>query len=223
MTDAYLEYFVNNIYSELLDGNFHWLELVFGTSISDKIKNSAVKSNIEKYQTAISEILENGNKDLSEATKQVVATEGIDLSGSAESLIESAATLLQKIKAGLDAGTITLSSYNDSAALILEKSLFEKGGKNGKLLSFASSDINVNTIKELVTGFGKQLDEVVDLETGAFKNELNSVIQYNPINNKYEIQGSFNEFITVLEKTFGTAIDRTSQEYIDALSAYNDS
>jgi hypothetical protein len=47
-------------------------------------------------------------------------------------------------------------------------------------------------------------------------------LSYNAASGNYEIQGTFNGFISALEKEFGVTIDRTSKQYVEAFKDFND-
>ena len=207
----------------------------FETTYSDDAARAAAieafnktidEGKISKYQAALGELLGyQSGQYLSEATKQISKTLKIDISNiedSAENSIHAAAQFLNTLANEIGKGSYTLEQYNQDAQSVLDKTLAQKSqGKS--LLDFASGDINSGALNSLAQTLGQKLTDIVNVETGEFKNAIfDTYLDYDAATNTYKITSSFEEFVEALNRQYGNVIDTTSIQYIEALNSWND-
>ena len=213
---------IDKIYTALLQANFKQLEdLGLKDLITPKMRDDALKANIQQYQTAITELLNGAIPALSAETEGALQ----EIGQNSNDVIAAAKAFLDQLANQIGKAGLTISAYNDSAAEVLEHTLNQSKLNSGKILiDFASEAITGDTIKELATSYGKKLTDIVDVTTGVFKDELlGSQLQFNAVTGAYDIQGSFDEFILALSSAFNTTIERGTKQYADALAAFNSS
>ena len=195
--------------------------------IRSQTEDSIIADKIGKYQSAISELLTyDADGYLSQETQNLASRMGIhldDIHDRADGAINAAEMFLSKLAAQIGKGQYTLEQYNQDAASILEKSITKQTlGKT--LLDFASEDdIGAGQLEGLANSLNIQLTNLVDVSTGVLKDEiLKEHLAFDKNTGTYKIKGSFANFVEALNNKYGKVIDTTSQEYIDALSAFND-
>ena len=218
------------IIEDLLKGEFSsFEELLSGHGyeniISKAIKLDAKKANIEQYKTAISELTSVGSI-ISEETQRAAKELNIsvdNVAAGSENAVVAAKTFLDTLASCIGQAGYTLNDFNSDAKALLDATLFNRGGKGGDMLDFAAGDITSDSLETLANKFGKRLTEIVDVSSGEVIGDLGKHLSYNVLTNKYEIQGTFDSFISALESQFQVTISRTSYEYLSALEAYNQS
>ena len=190
------------------------------------IYDSIYQADISAYQDAISDILQNGAISTLKASTVDAITRldgsNIQLAQSADQTIAAAKALLDTLAEKIGQGGYTLDSYNADAKAILEHTLFNQGGKQRKLLEFASGDITADSLESLANALNLQLTDLVDVTTGQIQSELQGHLGYDTNTGTYKITTSFEEFINAIQTQFNIVIDKQSKEYIKALSEYND-
>ena len=191
-----------------------------------KINDSIIQEKTSQYQNAISELLTySTDKYLSQATKTAANRLNINLDNlkdNAENAIVVAQEFLNELAQQIGKAGYTLEQYNQDASSILERTL--AGQTKGKaLLDFVSEDtIGVSQLEGLANTLGLQLNQLVNVATGEVTGILTDHLTFNTNTGTYEIQGSFESFIDALNKKYGNVIDKTSQQYIDALKSFNE-
>ena len=229
--ESYSETLFNNIWTELLKGNFEALnqslESAGVSEIGSETQDKSKEANIQQYINAIDEILNYSvSQYLSEATKTLITESNLsidEINNSIEGTIKAAVFFLNQLEDQLHSGKLTLEQYNSSVKSILDKTLFKNGGKQRTLLDFASNDINADSLETFANTLQLKLTDIIDVTTGQVTGGLDQFLSYDIATNTYKIQGTFDDFINALQIRFGIIIDKTSQAYIDILNTYNDS
>ena len=192
----------------------------------DSMMSDSISKITDKYSSIIEELVNFTSHDnLSQVPKSAeskLTIAGEDVTLSAENSLEAAVTFLKILAEQIGKAGYSLEDYNATAKSILDKTLFKKGGNTKALVDFASGEIGTDALESLANDFGIQLDQLVDVASGQIIGNMRHYLSYNAASGAYEIQGTFNGFISALEKEFGVTIDRTSKQYVEAFKNFND-
>ena len=215
-----------NVLEAQLSGMYGAEESIQKMLARQNIYDSIYQADISAYQDAIADILKNGATSTLKASTVDAITRlngsTVGLAQSADQTISAAKALLDTLAEKIGQGGYTLDSYNADAKSILERTLFNQGGKQRQLLEFASGDITADSLESLANALNLQLTDLVDVTTGKIKSDLQQHLEYDTNTGTYKIATSFEDFINAIQTQFNIVIDKQSKEYIKALSDYND-
>lgn len=212
------------LFNMAIEGNLDALALIFGETFTSERRTATIQGSIDKYNTAINELLSGSNTILSDTTIELLNKKdyySILIGKNGELLTENTTILGDAILDFYNSlkteGEATLEAINAQALAMASKNLgLDKISSTQGLLSY---ELDLNSLNNFANAHGAYLDSFFNEEMNAINKGFADVLSIDSNTGSIKVL-DFNAFVARLEDTFNIVIDKTSKEYLDAYSNY---